>query len=214
MTQLFYTCIALVIAIVSIAVICSSYIKSKKIDDSYLSDTQEYFNKREMNKEFYSIFKSINDGKICSKSELLSAYSGGPFSKKTLTFIEFVESLYAWFVHSTDSYPETQIQQFKSIVLPILEEERYKKPFIGIPANDKSSLEVIASLAQEKGIEDIIKPELDNLSNSIKKNQEQIHRENKRNTLALRVSTWGLIITVISLVFSVVKDYLLKFIGQ
>ena len=202
--------------IILLITICSTFLiaiavdKYSKFDKFDLSDAQEYYKKKEMNKEFYSIFKSINDGKICSKSELLSAYSGGPFSKKTMTFIEFVESLYAWFVHSTDPFKNDEIQTFKNIVSPILEEERYKKPFIGIPANDKSSLEVIASLAKEKGIEDIIKPELDNLSNSIKKNQEQILKENKRNKIALRVSVWGLIITVISLVFAVATNFYLK----
>ncbi len=171
-----------------------------------MSNTDNNNKKRKVSIHFDKIIYSIMDNKVYNNNDLKDIYHS--VSNNSISYIDFLKTLNAEFMLSSSYKSETYIQKFKSIVSTAISEEQYKEHFESISADDKLSIESIVKYAEEKDIDKVIKPELDKLAISLNNNQKRITEESIRNKLSIYVSIGSLIITVISLIISVVHDYL------
>ncbi len=180
--------------------------KYVSVGKNTLSNTDNNNKKRKVSIHFDKIIYSIMDNKVYNNNDLKDIYHS--VSNNSISYIDFLKTLNAEFMLSSSYKSETYIQKFKSIVSTAISEEQYKEHFESISADDKLSIESIVKYAEEKDIDKVIKPELDKLAISLNNNQKRITEESIRNKLSIYVSIGSLIITVISLIISVVHDYL------
>ena len=151
--------------------------------------------------DYALIIASIISNKVSSNRDLKDIYFD--VSKNSMSYNDFLKSLNAQFMLSSYYKSETSIQKFKSLVSTVISEEDYKEHFENISADDKLSIEAIVESAEKKGIDTVIKPELDKLAISLKKNQERINEESIRNKISIYISIGSLVITVVSLLYTV-----------
>ena len=180
--------------------------KYVRVGKNTLSNTDNNNKKRKVSIDFERILSSITKNRVTSNSDLKDIYSN--VSDNTMSYLNFLKSLNAQFMLSIEYYGDNNIQKIKNILSTAISEEQYKEHFESISADDKLSMEAIVKYAEEKDIDKVIKPELDKLAISLNNNQKRINEESIRNKLSIYVSIGSLIITVISLIFSVVRDNL------
>lgn len=175
--------------------------KYVSVGKNTLSNTDNNNKKRKASINFERIISSITNDRVTSNSDLKDIYFD--VSDNTMSYLNFLKSLNAQFMLSIDYYSDSRKEKFKNLLSTAISEEQYKEHFESISADDKLSLEAIVKCAEEKDIDKIIKPELDKLAISLNNNQKRINEESKRNLLSIYVSIGSLVITVMSLLYSV-----------